>query len=215
MRILAIGDAGTPTGFARVIRSVFERLLGEFSVHQLATRYRPGTVEPPWPIYPAAEHGDVYGLNRIPELVAELRPQLVFILYDIPFIPHYLAALRAARSAAKVVAYCPVDAGPLVPELIERLHGLDRCVLFTEYGRREVERALASENFALVAGPDQALVDRHPGSVMGRTIGRNAFAARPNVLRCGDQADPPVALGKQVLDHHHHRSRVLAAGKIF
>lgn len=140
--ILVIGDAGAPTGFARVIRSVFERLRDEFAIHQLATRYRPGGEPEPWPIYPAAERGDLYGFNRVEELVAKVRPRLVFLLYDLPFQGRYLEALRAAGGTAKVVGYGPVDAGPIVPELIERLEGIDRLVLFTDYGRREVERAL-------------------------------------------------------------------------
>lgn len=38
-RILIIGDAVAPTGFARVIRSIFEPLHKNFELHQLATRY--------------------------------------------------------------------------------------------------------------------------------------------------------------------------------
>lgn len=141
--ILLIGDAVAPTGFARVLRNVFERLSGDFEIHQLATRCREAPVSYPWKLYPAGLHGDVYGENRIAELVDRIHPRLVFILYDIPFQGRYLKALREAGSDAKVVSYSPVDAGPVVPELIQRLQGISRCVLFTEYGKSEIERAVA------------------------------------------------------------------------
>ena len=38
-KILIIGDAVAPTGFARVIRSIFELLHKDYELHQLATRY--------------------------------------------------------------------------------------------------------------------------------------------------------------------------------
>jgi|GEM_PF-6940122 len=41
-RILIIGDAVAPTGFARVIRSIFQPLRQDFELHQLATRYLGG-----------------------------------------------------------------------------------------------------------------------------------------------------------------------------
>ncbi len=53
-RILIIGDAVAPTGFARVIRSIFEPLGGDFELHQLATRYDGSPADFPWKLYPAA-----------------------------------------------------------------------------------------------------------------------------------------------------------------
>lgn len=38
-KILIIGDAVAPTGFGRVIRSIFQPLHNNFELHQLATRY--------------------------------------------------------------------------------------------------------------------------------------------------------------------------------
>jgi len=47
-RILIIGDAVAPTGFARVIRSIFQPLQNDFELHQLATRYDGQPHNYPW-----------------------------------------------------------------------------------------------------------------------------------------------------------------------
>ncbi len=141
-RILIIGDAVAPTGFARVIRSIFEPLRDDFELHQLATRYDGGPHDYPWKLYPAAGGGGVYGYERILPLVAEVKPDVVFLLYDIPFQPAYVEQLRRAGPRPKVVVYSPVESGPIAPEVLRRLEGVSRYVLYTRYGREEIERSL-------------------------------------------------------------------------
>ncbi len=62
-RILIIGDAVAPTGFARVIRSIFQPLHRDFELHQMATRYDDGPHDYLWPLYPAKQGGDVLWLQ--------------------------------------------------------------------------------------------------------------------------------------------------------
>ncbi len=54
----------------------------------------------------------------------------------------YLEFLRRAEPRPKIVFYSPVEAGPIAPEIMRQLQGVARYVLFTEYGRREIEAAL-------------------------------------------------------------------------
>jgi D-inositol-3-phosphate glycosyltransferase len=143
-KILIIGDAVAPTGFARVIRSIFEPLCEQYELHQLATRYDGGPHNYPWKLYPAGEGQGRYGFDRIVPLLAEIQPQIVFLLYDIPFQVPYLERLRKATPLPTIVFYSPVEAGPIAPEIMQRLPGLSRYVVFTEYGRREIEAALSS-----------------------------------------------------------------------
>ena len=84
-RILIIGDAVVPTGFARVIRNIFQPLHNHYELHQMATRYDGGPRDYPWSLYPAKQGGDPYGYSQLPTLVNEIRPALVFLLYDISF----------------------------------------------------------------------------------------------------------------------------------
>jgi hypothetical protein len=54
-------------------------------------------------------------------------------------------SLRGATPKAvplpKILFHSPVEAGPIAPEIMQWLPGLLRYVVFTEYGRREIEAA--------------------------------------------------------------------------
>jgi D-inositol-3-phosphate glycosyltransferase len=143
-KILIIGDAVAPTGFARVIRSIFEPLRHDYELHQLATRYDGSPNDYPWTLYPAAKGKSRYGYDQIVPLIEQIKPSLVFLLYDISFQVPYLGQLQKALPRAKIVFYSPVESGPIAPEIMRRLHGISRYVLFTEYGRREIAEALNS-----------------------------------------------------------------------
>ena len=141
-RILIIGDAVVPTGFARVIRSIFQPLQNSYELHQMATRFDGGPHDYPWRLYPAKQGVDVYGYSQLPTLVNEIRPDVVFLLYDISFQTRYLKVLRRLTPQPKTVFYSPVEAGPIAPEIVRLLHGVTRYVLFTEYGRSEIAQSL-------------------------------------------------------------------------
>lgn len=143
-KILIIGDAVAPTGFARVIRSIFQPLHNDFELHQLATRYDGRPHEYLWKLYPAAKGKSVYGYDQIVPLIEEIKPDIVFLLYDIPFQVPYLAELRKASCQPKIVIYSPVESGPIAPEIMQQLHGVSRYVLFTEYGRSEIAKSIES-----------------------------------------------------------------------
>jgi D-inositol-3-phosphate glycosyltransferase len=143
-KILIIGDAVAPTGFARVIRSIFQPLHKDFELHQLATRYDGGQHDYPWKLYGAGKGKSVYGYDQILPLIEQIKPAVVFLLYDIPFQIPYLKQLRQAVPMPKVVLYSPVEAGPIAPEILQQLQGVSRYVLYTEYGRRQIADSLKS-----------------------------------------------------------------------
>ena len=101
-KILIIGDAVAPTGFARVIRSIFGRLHTHYELHQLGTRFDGGAHDWPWTLYPAARGKSVYGYDQIAPLVDSLRPDIVFLLYDISFHALYLSHINPAAWRPKV-----------------------------------------------------------------------------------------------------------------
>lgn len=141
-KILIIGDAVAPTGFARVIRSIFEPLCQDYEIHQLATRYDGGANDYLWKLYAANKGKSVYGYDLLLSLIEEIKPSIVFLLYDIPFQIPYMNILRKASRDIKIVFYSPVESGPIAPEIMQQLGGVSRYVLFTEYGREEIEKSL-------------------------------------------------------------------------
>lgn len=141
-KILIIGDGGVPTGFARVIRSIFEPLCNDFELHQLATRYDGRPHDYPWKLYRADAGKSVYGYDQLGTLINRLTPDLVFLLFDVTFQARYVEELRKLSPAPKIVVYSPIESGPIAPELLRRLGGVSRYVLYTEYGRRQIEASL-------------------------------------------------------------------------
>jgi glycosyltransferase involved in cell wall biosynthesis len=127
-----------------VIRSIFEPLHNDYDLHQLATRYDGSSHDYPWMLHAAAKGKSRYGYDQVLPLIAQIQPVIVFLLYDIPFQVPYLEQLRKATPQPKIVFYSPVESGPIAPEIVQRLHGVSRYVLFTEYGRREIAETLKS-----------------------------------------------------------------------
>lgn len=143
-RILIIGDAVAPTGFARVIRSIFEPLHHDFELHQLATRYYGQPHNYPWQLYQASKGKSVYGYDQIGPLVDQIKPGIVFLLYDIPYQIPYMKELRGVSRRPKIVMYSPVESGPIAPEMVRELSGVKRYVLYTDYGKREIAASIDS-----------------------------------------------------------------------
>ena len=141
--VLFVGDAVAATGFARVMHSLCEALQSDYEIHQIAINYHGDPHDCAWRIYPAKLGGDVFGVNRLLPLVESVRPALIFLLNDIWILADYMTQLRTLPALPKVVMYCPVDAGPIEPSAIERLEGVERFVVYTEFAKREIEAALA------------------------------------------------------------------------
>ena len=137
--ILAVGDAVVATGFARVMGSILQHLVHEYDIQQLGTNYRGDPHDKDWKIYPAHLGGELQGVNRVKPLVHSIRPNIVFMVNDIWVLADYVDQLREFGRDIKIVTYCPIDAGPVDPDVLERLEGIDQFVVYTRFGKTEVE----------------------------------------------------------------------------
>ena len=140
-RILVIGDAVAPTGYARVIRSIFERLCNRFDIFQLATRFNGESHDWPWKLIPAGTESDPYGWAILPSVIDELRPDIIFLLYDLKFQPIFIERINLAGSKARIVIYSPIESGPIEPEILMPLGSVARYVVFTQRAAEIVEQS--------------------------------------------------------------------------
>ena len=140
---MIIGDAVVPTGYSRMIRKIFEPIRHEYQITHLATRYDGATHDYPWELIPAVDYGDVYGLTRLDECVDRVRPDIVFIMYDLSYQDRYVARIRAAVARPKIVVYSPIESGPIEPEILDRLGDVSRYVVFGDEARDVVHHASA------------------------------------------------------------------------
>jgi glycosyltransferase involved in cell wall biosynthesis len=144
-RILVAGDAAVPTGFARVIECIFKPLVKKYDIHHLGTNYRGDPHGYGWKVYPAELSGDRWGARRIVTLTEKIQPQLIFIVNDIWVQSAYLQELRKAQKLPPIILYCPVDGGPIDPESIAPLAGVTRFVVYTDFGKQQVENAVQKQ----------------------------------------------------------------------
>ena len=140
--LLIIGDGGVPTGFARVVRGIFEPLVERYNLQQLAVNYRGDPHDWPWPLYPAGSREDHDGADRIGELVERLEPRLVFLLSDVWRFPKYIQALRKFSDRLRIAAYCAIENGPIPAQCLNAFEFLDHLVLYSQAARRMVEESL-------------------------------------------------------------------------
>lgn len=144
-RLLVVGDAAVATGFARVLHSVLEHLAADYEIHHLGVNYHGDPHDAGWKIYPAKLGGDLQGVGRLRELIERLQPRLIFMLNDIWVLASYMGEIRKLAQAcdARLLMYCPIEAGPIETDALAELEGVDRFVVYTQFGRDELGRTLA------------------------------------------------------------------------
>jgi glycosyltransferase involved in cell wall biosynthesis len=157
--ILVIGDAVATTGFARVLNGILGNLpRNKYDIHHLGVNYRGDPHDHNWKIYPAQLGGDVYGVNRIPELVEKVKPKLIFVLNDLWILEFYLEqALDEHKENIPIVCYTPIDAGPVIDNWLKGLDGIARLVVYTEFASKEIKQAL---NAMVLDEDGKVLLDR-------------------------------------------------------
>ncbi|WP_218082799.1 glycosyltransferase family 4 protein [Anthocerotibacter panamensis] len=169
-RLLAVGEAVVSSGFARVLHSLLGRLQAHYEIHQLGLCYQGDPHPYPWNIYPARTGGDFYGVGRIRQLIERVRPNLVLIINDLGPLGDYMEALRSEQDNLKIVLYCPIDSGPIDPSAVARLTGAHRLVAYTQFGKRELEKAMA------IAYQQDPTLRLPPVEVMAHGVDTQLFA---------------------------------------
>lgn len=144
--LVAVGAWLPGSGFTRVLRSILERLAGRYQVHYVGIGYRgPRFEQAGVTVHPSnLGGGDVFGAYQCAELVGSLGAPLVLLLNDLWMLRSYPRALRPLGGRVLTVAYVPVDGRLPDDALLEPLAEIDRFVAYTEFGRQEIGRALAS-----------------------------------------------------------------------
>ncbi|WP_218082803.1 glycosyltransferase family 4 protein [Anthocerotibacter panamensis] len=154
-KILVIGDGNTPTGFGRVVHSILIRLYQTYEIHHLGINHSGDPHDAPWPIYPAGIYGDLYGVDRVPELVEKIRPELVVGIADPWTLTRYAAALHAYQNHVRTIFYLPIEGTPLDPSVAVGLRYIDRLVVYNHFSAETLNEA-----FRNAALEDPTLSDR-------------------------------------------------------
>jgi D-inositol-3-phosphate glycosyltransferase len=88
--LLWVGDAVVASGFARCTHRILKTLCKSWDVSVLGINYTGDPHNYPYPIYPCYRASDIFGLNRVGDLVSKLKPDVVVLQNDPWNIPEYL-----------------------------------------------------------------------------------------------------------------------------
>lgn len=141
-RILVVGQAVHPTGYARVLHSLLPRLAASYEIHQLAINYKGAPLNPGWSIHPNRVVGDILGVEQLRPLLEAIQPDLVFMLHDLYLYEAHKRTLDR-YAALKTVVYCPIDGEVVDPEMFNCVQGLDRLVIFNNFAAQAVHASLS------------------------------------------------------------------------
>ena len=140
--ILVVGDAAAPTGFSRVLHSILDRVKHKYEIHHLGVNYSGDPHDADWKVYVARLGGDVYGVNRLQQLIEVAKPRLVFFVNDVWILGLYAPILKKYKDYLKTVMYFPVDGEPLDSDFVGQLDGIDQLVAYNQFGKRAMQQAI-------------------------------------------------------------------------
>lgn len=144
-RLLWIGDAACPSGFARATHYTLDVLRKTWEVHVLGLNYRGDPHDWPYKIYPAslADRSDLFGLRRVPEMIAGIRPDVIIIQNDPWNLPMYMELTRMVPTIAALAVDGLNCRG-------RELNGLQCAIFWTQFGADQAIQAGYKGPYAIV-----------------------------------------------------------------
>ncbi len=101
-KLLWVGDAACPSGFALVTHRVLDVLCTTFDVTVLGINYRGDPHTYPYPIYAAAPGGELLGVGRLIWMCDVCKPDVIVLQNDGWNIPHYMRQLARFAEYARI-----------------------------------------------------------------------------------------------------------------
>ena len=134
-KVLWYGDACCNTGFARVTHSVLDHL---HKVHDVSVFGINATGDPhgyPYEVFPAGNVNcpDRFGIPRLPEVVAKVRPDVIVCCQDIWIINNVWERIQFLQNdiGFKFLAYFPTDSEAYLPDMLRNMTAWDMSLTFT------------------------------------------------------------------------------------
>ncbi|VVB71535.1 D-inositol-3-phosphate glycosyltransferase [uncultured archaeon] len=143
-RLLVIGQAVNPTGYARVIHSVLAEITEKYEIHHFGLNYKGEKITKPWIIHPNRLPGDIHGAKQIPRLIQDLKPDLIWIVHDLYLFSLLKQYVSFGSLGCKTIAYAPIENRIVKEHKLRDIQSLDCLVLYNEYAKCEVSRAYSA-----------------------------------------------------------------------
>jgi glycosyltransferase involved in cell wall biosynthesis len=143
-RLLWVGDAGCPSGFARATHEILDTLRYHYDVTVLGINYRGDPHDYPYKIYAAEPGGDAMGIGRLVWMCDVVKPDVIVLQNDPWNIPIYLMALKRAKEHENipVIAAIAVDGKNCAGAALNRCkahNGIALGIFWTQFGLNEAQ----------------------------------------------------------------------------
>jgi glycosyltransferase involved in cell wall biosynthesis len=144
--LIAIGACHRQTGFTRVLWSILSRLGPRFDVHYIGIGYKGERVQTGGvTLHPCnLRGGDVFGAYQGAALAQEIGARAVLCLNDLWMLKNYITPFAPILGRVPVVMYVPLDGRLPDDQLIAPFPAIDCLVAYTQFGRHEILRGIAS-----------------------------------------------------------------------
>jgi len=142
IKLLWIGDSpAVTTGFGRVAQGILEGLIqtGNYQVSVLGINHPigdPHRYEGMIRIYPARARGNIYGFDRVEEVIAREKPDVIILLNDLWILSEYIKFIPENN---RIITYSPVDALPVDKVWVDNLEKVNaRVTTYTQFAKRGI-----------------------------------------------------------------------------
>jgi D-inositol-3-phosphate glycosyltransferase len=129
-RLLFNGDAGVPTGFARVTHQLLATARLTYDVRVLGVNYFGEPHDHPYPIHPAQLGGDPWGIGRIKSMIEGWHPDVTVIQNDPWNVADFLKYVPTLKDSC-TLALMPLDGDNCASA--QKLNGLRLALWYTRH----------------------------------------------------------------------------------
>lgn len=154
VRLLWIGDSPTvSTGFGRVSQGVLEGLYqsGKYDIAVLGINHQmgdPHRYEGMIRIYPARARNNIYGFNRVEEVIAKEKPNIIIINNDLWIVAEYVKLIPGNN---RIFTYSPVDALPVHRNWMDTIVRVNAGIgAYTEFAKNGIQAVSPSLNVEII-----------------------------------------------------------------
>lgn len=142
LKALFVGDMVAETGFSTVMHNIIKYNKDRFEITGIGVNYNGDPHGFDFDIYPAMVNGkgNIYGLDRVCNILNGTNFDFVFFLNDAFVISYYLEAIKkhVKKQLPKIIVYFPVDSRFHDPNWYKDFDIVTKAVTYTQFGKEVV-----------------------------------------------------------------------------
>lgn len=154
IKVLFVSDLVAPTGFSTVSHNIIKYNKEIFDITGLGVNYKGDPHTYDFPIYPAMAgmQGNIYGLDRLCNILNQNKFDIVYILNDVWVISYYLDAIKknVTKELPKFVVYFPADSRFHNKQWYKDFDIVTKAFTYTQFGVDVVKECMPDLDIGII-----------------------------------------------------------------